>query len=115
MYDVAIHFIESYIANYLPLFGWAPSKAVFAERSFARWAANEILMRIQREFYDIPNHISGRVKPSVKEIIDDYIFELDGYLELKYNWMFDVGLTTAKSIMRYLSRIPELEIKKGEN
>lgn len=111
-YDIAIMLINSYIAQYLPERYLGMKKDRFKERSYARWAVNEILTRVQYEFFDVPDYISGRSKPSVEDIIDDFILLMEHFLRLKYVWMFDVGKNSAIGLKRYLSNANELDFKK---
>ena len=59
MHDLAIRLITRYIEEALfePCAGWSPD--MFERRSYARWAAFELIERIMDNPFDTPNFIVG--------------------------------------------------------
>lgn len=78
-YDQAIIKIQNYIDTYLPEIDTVHPRYVFDIRSYARWAANEIIERLMREDSLLPPHISGKESMSVLEVIDEFIDDITCY------------------------------------
>lgn len=77
MYDVATSIIQEYIDEYLfePGPGWPIEE--FVSRSYARWAGNELLKRIERESMRFPEFISAQPLKTPYKIIEEFIDEMD--------------------------------------
>lgn len=101
-YDIAAGMIDDYISRNLAIDQPNQSRDRFEERSYIRWALNEILQRIREEMYRVPEHISGRRRPSVYDIIDEFIVQMENFLSIKYSHGFDVGKHAAICIANHL-------------
>lgn len=81
MYELAISLIGEYIEKEIP----EPNKnwpnEFFKERSYARWAANEILLRVIEEELQPPVHITGRDPLTPVDIIIEFKSEMEFYYE----------------------------------
>lgn len=102
-YEVAKGLIDNYISSINPLI----RKRHYGsndENIYCRCALFEIEERIMNEMYSLPDHISNRHKPSVYDIIDNFVLEMDAFISIKYNYGFDVGRAAAKSLKRYLKQ-----------
>lgn len=92
MHEKEVSIVQDYIYECLfePNIGWP--KLEFARRTYARWAANEILKRISDDTL-------GR---NVKDIIEEFRIETDRYSEVNYDrtkaFIFDVARETAEEI-----------------
>lgn len=76
MYDKDIFALQSYIEEFLfePKSGWP--KECFEDRSYSRWAAQEILERIIQEALQPPPHITSRFPRTTIEIVVNFIDDL---------------------------------------
>lgn len=106
--------ICQYIDDYLfePSNNWP--KDEFKKRSYSRWAANEILIRLVIEDLKPPAHIVGQNRSSASEILTDFILEMGDFSRNTDNddlyTMFTIAKQTAIDINTYI----EKEIKNNE-
>lgn len=103
MYDRAIKTIREYIDKNLPELDSIYPKYEFDTRSYARWAANEILERlIMEDASSLPCYITGEEPRSVLEIINEFIAEVDYYFyistDVRSQEMFNIAVNTANYI-----------------
>lgn len=103
MYEQAIAKVQQYRDTYLPEMHSVYPKYEFDTRSYARWAANEIIDRLIEEDSRLPPYITGRDAPTVVEIINGFIGELEYYFDIsgdqRRQEMFNVAENTAKYIL----------------
>lgn len=89
--ELAISIIQEYIEQHLfsPSFSWP--KDEFKKRSYAQWAAYEIINRIMDKPYEMPIYV-----------IENYIFEMAMYAhygEDEYrNLIFQTAVETAEEL-----------------
>lgn len=92
MYEVAAEIIQEYFDQWLfePNDRWP--RVEFNRRSYARWAAKEILMRVQTER-------NGR---TVVDIIEEFRLEMDRFATVDYDrdreFIFVTARETAEDI-----------------
>lgn len=101
-YEIVIDEIYTYIYRRLPITKIGLTRDRFQEQSYIRWALYEILELLYNGYFDIPEHISGRMKPDIFDVIDSFIFKMENLLSIKYNWAFDVGKHAAIQFKVYL-------------
>lgn len=104
MHDLAITLILDHLETNLSLRDIRLSKWRFMERAYIRWAFFEILNTLYEysELIYIPEHISGTPKKGVFEIFDEFIYKMENFLSLGYNWRFDVAKSAAVQFKLYL-------------
>lgn len=105
MYDRAIIKVQAYIEEFLPELDSVYPKYMFDTRSYARWAANEILDRLIHEASKLPPHITGQEPKSVLSIIDDFILELDCYFYISKNSQTQDMFNVAKNTAQYIKHL----------
>lgn len=112
MYEQAIFTIQNYINAYLPELDTPYPKYKFNTRSYARWAANEIIDRLILEDSKLPPHISGKEPASVIEMIEEFIRELEYYFSISDDVdrqeMFNIAENTAKYILHLFLKGEEI-------
>lgn len=83
--ETAINIINGCFSTWLsePKKEW--SKEAFKERSYSRWAANEILLRLIEEEFQPPVYITGRDPLTPLDIINEFKSEIEFYYELCTN------------------------------
>lgn len=92
MYELEVETIQDYIDQCLfePDYRWP--KLEFERRSYSRWAASEILNRVQAEK-------DGR---KVIDIIKEFLWEMDCHSEIDYDrhvaFIFETARETAEDI-----------------
>ncbi len=88
MCDLAIPIINKYIkshlysTDYLGQVNPKESKEYFEDLSYARWAAYEIIDRLNTEAERLPSHITGSLREPVLpvDIIAGFIDDLESYI-----------------------------------
>lgn len=103
--------INEYIDKYLfaPEFWWP--KKIFAERSYSRWAAEEILNDVINELQRLPEFLTERIPRTLNDIIDEFIIKMELYRHIqkdsKEKSMFSIAEETAHEIKKYLQNEKE--------
>lgn len=104
-YEHAIRKIQDYMDKNLPEMDVIFPRYLFDIRSYARWAANEIIERLIREDSNFPPHITGKEPMTVLEVIDEFIDDIDSYSyktcakgKPQLEEMLNVAYNTAKYI-----------------
>lgn len=103
MYDIAISVIQEYIDECLfaPAINWPDNE--FNTRCYSRWAADELIFRMEIESEILPDHISGIIPKSPLKIIEDFIDEMEFFQKttsnLKHRTMFSEAKDTAIDIV----------------
>jgi len=69
MYETAISVISNYLDTHLSEQEKSWRTKEFKNRSYARWAATEILEKIIEEGFGLPSYLTGREPLSVLDII----------------------------------------------
>lgn len=107
MIDSPMMTIQNFIDETLfkPDVGWP--KYEFQKRSYARWAANEILDRIIQEEMRLPPHITGVEPLTPLQIIQGFMMETDyfaGIAENKHDrFIFTTARDTAENLIYLFS------------
>lgn len=106
-YAAALAVVRRYSDEKLPVATNArPKSHVFDERSYSRWAADEILERIMEEELKLPYHISGLEQRVPIEIVKEYIDELymawESTTNKKRKYMYSTAMHTAEEILSLL-------------
>ena len=107
MNDKAVFKIQKYIDECLfePSINWF--KYEFKKRSYARWAAFEILDRIIEEEMKLPAFISGQERLTPVEIIWQYVEVFDSYSDLTEDkdvqFIFSTARDTAENLIYLFS------------
>lgn len=102
MNEYAIKTISNYISTYLKPDSPIADKDEFRSKSYARWAANEILYRLYDEELQVPSYIIPRSEKTAIEIIDNFIFEMEILLSIKYTQSFQVARDVAYGLKNAL-------------
>lgn len=105
MYDSAIVKVQGYIDEFLPELDSVYPTCIFDSRSYARWAANEILDRLMCEASKLPPHITGQEPRSVLDIIDEFISELDCYFYISRDGNTQAMVNIAEHTAKYIRRL----------
>lgn len=107
MYYSAISKIRRYMDERFPDTGKLFPYFKFKERSYARWAADEITDKLIEEASKLPPHITGKQPRTIIEIIDEVIRDLDYCFytskTVGTQEMFFIALDTAKKIRKLFS------------
>lgn len=102
MCDRAILRVMEYIDEELPETNARYYDRDFEYRSYARWAANEIIERLIEESSRLPAHITGRMPRDALDIINEFIQDLKYCFNASDNTrsqeLFYVAVDTAKRI-----------------
>ena len=105
--DYEIELIKNYINHNLDLesvktlIPWQRTKGIHAERLFyARWAANELLIRCMTIYYNYFPEDSIFIDGF--DIIDDFIMQLFYFQTIKQSFMFRIAIETSEDIKKYL-------------
>ncbi len=88
MCDMAIAIISEYVeerlcvTDYLGEVKWQDSKDYFEDLSYARWAAYEIIDRLNNEAERLPSHITGSWREPVPpvDIIAGFMDDMECYI-----------------------------------
>lgn len=75
----------------------------FEWKVYSKWAANEILERLVLEDSKLPEHITGKARASVIDIIEEFLIDVNFYAETsddsRNQYMFLVARFEAKRIL----------------
>lgn len=109
--DMAISIISEYVEERLRVtdrlgeVGWKDSKDYFEDLSYARWAAYEIIDRLNNEAERLPSHITGSLREPVPpvDIIAGFMDDMecciyDGCSE-KHERIFTIAKDVADDII----------------
>ena len=85
---MAIAIISEYVeerlcvTDYLGEVKWQDSKDYFEDLSYARWAAYEIIDRLNNEAERLPSHITGSWREPIPpvDVITGFIDDMEGYV-----------------------------------
>lgn len=93
--------IKNYIYDHLfePSVKW--SKIYFDERSYSRWAANELLEELYVEANKLPEYITGVEHRTFIDICLSFIGKMEHCLEIKEDKRYEIAIQTAKGILFY--------------
>lgn len=82
MCDLAISIIDDFIKENLSEVDSKCPKDYFEDRSYARWAAYEIIGRLDEEAQRLPSHITGSWREPIPpvDIIAGFIDDMEGYV-----------------------------------
>lgn len=82
MCDLAISIIDDFIKENLSEVDSKCPKDCFEDRSYARWAAYEIIGRLDEEAQRLPSHITGSWREPIPpvDIIAGFIDDMEGYV-----------------------------------
>lgn len=107
MYDKAVQVIQDYIDDNLFVIDTYP-RYIFDERSRSRWAANEIIVRILDESTSLPEHITGREPKTPRDIVRNFIEDLEHYICIGDNReiqrIFAIARDTSNDILEILGK-----------
>ena len=101
-YEIAAGLIENYILTRLDVSSLRFNPKWFAERSYAKWAATELRLKIMNYYYDTACDFSKRYICDVYELIDSFIDQMNLMLTIKYSRAFVIATDTAIAIKGYL-------------
>lgn len=105
-YAAALSVIRRYLDERLPEPTNPRAINEFKERTYSRWAANEILCRIMDEELKLPYHISGLEQRVPIEVVKEFIDELYTAWELTkkkdQKFVYSCALYTAEDILSKL-------------
>jgi hypothetical protein len=96
MYDRTIALIQSYIYDELSEPRLYLPRGMFEIRSYSRWAAEELLIRLMNESLQLPPHLTGRQQRTSMEIIESFINDMDYYSCKSKNPDVNIIFSTAK-------------------
>jgi hypothetical protein len=111
MCDIAISIISKYIderlcaTDYLGQVNPKESKEYFEDLSYARWAAYEIIDRLNNEAERLPSHITGSSREPIPpvDIIAGFIEEMEVYkcdgCKKQYRHIFSIAKEVADDII----------------
>lgn len=102
--EVAVELIKDYMEKTIKGSSLYFNKKWFVERSYARWAAVELMLKMMNYCYDCPSKVSKYGFCDVYELIDDFILQMQSLLSVKRNRAFVVAVDTAEAIKRYLKK-----------
>lgn len=108
MDKTALVIIQKYVDECLfePRSNWPTH--IFNERSCSRWAAQEIMDRIIHEDDRIPAHISYFEPRAPQTIVEDFIDEMDYYVETskhkQIQLIFSFARDAAKDILQLIRK-----------
>lgn len=98
--------IEEYVST-LPRPDPDDSKTIFEFKTYSLWAAEEILERVINEASLLPSHISGKDSLTLTEVVENFVREMDYYVEISRREepreIFAVARDEAKCLMLYIS------------
>lgn len=101
-YAAALSVVRRYLNERLPEPMNPRAKSEFQERTYSRWAADEIMSRIMEEELKLPYHISGLEQRVPVEVVREFIDELYTAWETTDNkqrkYAFSCALNTAEDI-----------------
>ena len=76
------------------------------ESSFTNWALMYVLDRVIREDEKLPEYISGEVKETTKEVVEDFYYEMKYAESLSCNeygiMFFSIAADQGETLLRYL-------------
>lgn len=102
-YAAALSVVRRYLDERLPEPMNSRAKTEFLERTYSRWAANEIIERIMEEELKLPYHISGLEQRVPIEVVKEFIDDLYSAWETTKNkqrkFMFSCAMHTAEDIL----------------
>lgn len=115
MCDIAISIIGAYVdeclyeclcvSDYIHQMGYEDSKKHLEFLSYAKWAADEIMWRLNAEAERLPSHITGiwREPTSPVDIIAGFIEEMEVYkcdgCKKQYRHIFSIAKEVADDII----------------
>lgn len=106
MDDRDVRKVEEYVAA-LPRPDPNDSRTMFEFKTYSLWAAEEILERVIDEACLLPPHISGKDSLTLTEVVENFIREMDYYVEISKREepreVFAVARDEAKCLMLYIS------------
>ena len=102
-YAAALSVVRRYLKEYLPEPMNPRAINEFKERTYSRWAANEIICRIIDEELKLPYHISGLEQRVPVEVVKEFVDELYTAWELStkkdQKMVYSCALHTAEDIL----------------
>lgn len=105
--DDAIFVVRNHINNRLSETRKCLSESEFAFRSYSRWAAYEIMSRMAERTTRLPEFITGIPHDSPIDIIEEFLGEMDLYLDTsKTNQsrrIFTIAKNTGEDILTLFS------------
>ena len=111
MCDIAISIIGEYVnehlcvSDYIHQMSYEDSKKHFEFLSYAKWAADEIMWRLNAEAERLPSHITGIWRAPVPpiDIIAGFIEDMDVYMcdgrKKRYKHIFSIAKDVAEDII----------------
>lgn len=105
MCDMAISIVNQYIDEHLSVIATECSKDLFEYQSYARWAAYEIMERLNNEAERLPSHITGHWREPISsvDIIAGFIDEMECYIydgcSKRHEHIFSIAKKVADEII----------------
>lgn len=102
-YVAAQAVVRRYLNERLPEPTNIRAKTDFLERTYSRWAANEIMERLMEEELKLPYHIGGLEQRIPIDLVGEFIDDLHAGWETTTNedhkFMFSCAVNTAEDIL----------------
>lgn len=103
-FDCAVSVVIWYISNHLFELAFGCPYYIFEERSFSRWAAQEILARLMEGQFAVPEFISGHSNDSPVFIVQEFMNQMEYCSEQSSKPVFEVAAGVAKDILGLLKK-----------
>ena len=111
MCDIAISIIGEYVderlcvSDYIHQMSYEDSKKHFEFLSYTKWAADEIIVRLNEEAERLPSHITGSLREPIPpvDIIAGFIEDMEVYMcngrKKRYKHIFSIAKDVANDII----------------
>lgn len=106
MDDKDVRIIEDYIDHNVPEPSVNDRDDIFELHAYSRWAAYEILERVIYEAMKLPSHISGKESLTLRELVENFIDEMDYYVSVSTSEqvknIFSIAKDEGRCVLLYI-------------
>lgn len=96
-----------YTQEHIPEPDITMSPEIFETQAYAQWAGKEVLERAYAELARLPEHVSGNSSQSMKEIVEEFVDEMETYSQKatddRAKNMFTVARDEGRCMLLYIS------------